>query len=123
MGNYIAGAALIAAVLLALRPALRHFGGEGGCCGGGGETKAKKKKLQAPVIAQKVLHIEGMNCQNCRSRVERQLNQLGGAAAKVSLRQNTAVVSMCREIGDRELKAAVEAAGYRVTEIELRRKS
>ena len=121
MGNYIVGAMLLAAVLLALRSALKHFRGEGGCCGGGGEPKGRRKKLQGPVVAEKVLHIEGMRCENCKNRVERLLNQLEGAAAKVDLKKNIAVVSMSREISDEEWKAAVEAGGYKVTGIELRR--
>jgi len=122
MGNYIVGAALLVAVLLALRSSLKHFRGEGGCCGGGGEPKPERKKLQGPIVAEKVIHIEGMRCENCKNRVERLLDQMDGAAAKVSLRKNTAVISMCREIGDEKLKTAVEAAGYKVTEIEHRRK-
>ena len=123
MGNYIVGAVLLVAVLLALRSSLKHFRGEGGCCGGGGEPKTKRKRLRGPVVAEKVIHIEGMRCESCKNRVERQLGQLDGAAPKVSLKRNTAVVSMCREISDEELKTAVEAAGYKVTEIERRRKA
>ena len=74
MGNYIVGAILLAAVLLALRSALKHFRGEGGCCGGGGEPKERRKKLQEPVVAEKVLHIEGMRCEKCKNRVGRLLN-------------------------------------------------
>ena len=67
MGNYIVGAALLVAVLLALRSSLKHFRGEGGCCGGGGEPKPERKKLQGPIVAEKVIHIEGMRCENCRT--------------------------------------------------------
>ena len=122
MGNYIVGAVLLAAVLLALRSTLKHFRGKGGCCGGGGEPKVKRKKLREPVVAEKILHVEGMHCENCKNRVERLLNQLDGVAAKVCLDKNIAVVSMSREIGDGELTAAVETAGYQVTGIEGRRK-
>lgn len=121
MGNYIIGAILLAAVFLALRSSLKHFKGQGGCCGGGSEPKPKRKKLQGPVVAEKVIHIEGMHCEKCQNRVERVLNDLDGAAARVHLKKKTAVVSMSREIGDGELKAVVEQAGYKVTGIELRR--
>ena len=57
MGNYIVGAALLVAVLLALRSSLKHFRGEGGCCGGGGEPKPERKKLQGPIVAEKVIHL------------------------------------------------------------------
>ena len=121
MGNYIVGAMLLAAVLLALRSVLKHFRGEGGCCGGGGEPKGKRKKLRGPAAAEKVLRIEGMHCETAKNRVERLLDQMDGAAAKADLKKNIAVVSMSREISDEEWKAAVEAGGYKVTGIELRR--
>lgn len=121
MGNYIIVAVLLLAVLLALRSSLKHFRGQGGCCGGGGESRAKRKKLSGPIVAEKAIFIEGMHCENCKNRVERQLNELEGAAARVNLRKNVAILSMSREIGDGELIAAVEKAGYRVAGIELRR--
>ena len=85
--------------------------------------KAKKKRLRQPPVAEKVLHIEGMHCETCKNRVELLLNGLEGASARVDLKKNIAVVSMSRQIGDGELRAAVEPAGYRVTAIELRREA
>ena len=119
MGNSIVGAVFLAVGRLALGAPGEHSRGEGGCCGGGGEPKERRKKLQEPVVAEKVLHIEGMRCENCKNRVERLLNQLDGAAAEVDLKKNIAVVSMSREIGDAELKAAVESGGCKGTGIEL----
>lgn len=122
MENYIIIAILVVAVLVGLHSARKHFKGEGGCCGGGGgEPKVKKKTLQDPVVAVKTIYIEGMHCENCKNRVQRQINQLDGAVAKVNLRKHVAVVSMSREISDEELKHVVEAADYKVTRIELRR--
>ncbi len=121
MGNWILAAILAVIIVLALRSSWKHFKGEGGCCGGSAEPKAETKKLQDPVVAVKTVHIEGMHCENCKNRVQRQINQLDGASAKVHLKKRVAVVSMSREISDEELKAAVEAAGYQVTGIERRR--
>lgn len=121
MENLIIAAVLVVIIVLALRSSRKHFKGEGGCCGGGAEPKARTKKLQDPVVAVKTVHIEGMHCENCKNRVQRQINQLDGASAKVNLRKHLAVVSMSREISDEELKAVVEAADYQVTGIELRR--
>lgn len=121
MENYIIVGILLVVIVLALYSSRKHFKGEGGCCGGGGEVKTKKKKLSEPVVAVKVIHIEGMHCEHCKNRVERQINELDGAAARVDLKKKTAVVSMSREISDEELKAAVEAGDYQVTGIELGR--
>ena len=111
------------AVLPAQRSTLKHFKGESGCCGGGGEPRAKRKKLQGQAAGEKVLRIEGIHCENCKNCVERLLNQPDGAAAKACLNKNIAVVSMSREIGNGELKAAAATAGCKVTGIKLRRKA
>ena len=119
MGNSIVGAVFLAVVLLTLRAPVKHSRGEGGCCGGGGEPKGKRKKLRGPAAAEKVLRIEGMHCETAKNRVEQLLDQMDGAAAKADLKKNIAVVSMSREIGDAELKAAVESGGCKGTGIEL----
>lgn len=109
---------MIIAVLLffAVRGAVGHAKGEcGGCCG----TCAKpvKKKLGGKKIAEKTLTIEGMHCESCRNTVERAVNRIDGAVAKVNLKKNIAVVSMSRMVSDEELTEAMERAGYRVTGI------
>lgn len=120
MGNYLVGAILLLVVLLALRSTLKHFRGEGSCCGGGGgEPKTKKKKLQDSIVAKKLVHIEGMRCENCRNHVEQALNQLDGVSAKVNLKKNAAVISMSCEVDDETLRSAVRSAGYQAAEIEM----
>ncbi len=89
-----------------------------GCCGGS-VPKALKKKLGAPEVGRKIITIEGMHCENCKNSVERQLNRIDGAVAKVDLKKNIAVVSMSRPIGDEELTAAVERADFKVTDIRM----
>ncbi|MDO5336299.1 MAG: heavy metal-associated domain-containing protein [Eubacteriales bacterium] len=119
MGNIIIAAILIIIVLFALRSSAKHFKGEGGCCGGGSEPAPEEKILAGPIIARKIMHIEGMHCENCKNSVERQINKLDGASAKVNLRKKTAVVSMERMIDDQELKRAVEILDFQVTDITL----
>lgn len=119
MGTAIIVLILIVIFFFAIRSSLKHFKGEGGCCGGGG-TVAEKKELSGPKIAEKNLHIEGMHCNNCKTSVERNINQIDGAVAKVNLKKNLAVVSMERLVDDEELKTAVEKAGFTITRIESR---
>lgn len=118
MGNIIIGLMLAVIVFLAVKSSMKHFKGEGGCCGGGSVPKPKKKKLEGTRVAQKKIYIEGMHCENCKNSVESSLNQIEGAAARVDLKKNTAVVSMNRMIADEELKNAVERADFKVTRIE-----
>ena len=98
---------LIAVVVLAAVSGAKHFKGQGGCCGGGGELRPEHKKLDDPVTEEKIISIDGMSCENCRNRVERAINKIDGASARVNLRKKEAVVSLDREIDDEKLKNAV----------------
>lgn len=118
MENVIIIIVLCVALFFAIRSSLKHFKGEGGCCGGGPDIKTEKKKLENQKIAEKVISIEGMHCDHCKNTVERYINDIEGAVAKVNLRKNIAVVSMDRKISDEELKLAVEKAGFKVINIE-----
>ncbi|MGN1014529.1 MAG: heavy-metal-associated domain-containing protein [Butyricicoccus sp.] len=121
MANIVIVAIIVVLVIVAIRPAIKHMKGEGGCCGGGGGTIAvKPKKLDGKKIAEKIVYIEGMHCENCKNAVERQINRIDGAAAQVDLKHNLAVVSMNRMVEDDELRRAVEMADFQVTKITLR---
>lgn len=76
---------LIAVVVLAAVSGAKHFKGQGGCCGGGGELRPEHKKLDGPVTEEKIISIDGMSCENCRNRVERAINKIDGASARVNL--------------------------------------
>lgn len=107
---------LLAVVVVALLRVKKHFGG-GGCCGSAGNTIRDKKSLTAPKLGEKILTIEGMSCENCEIRVENALNRLDNAAAKVSWKKKTAIVSYSAQIPDELLKQTVEKMGYKVIEI------
>lgn len=118
MGNVIIIAILILIAIFSIRSGMKHFKGEGDCCGGGGGSTLRdpKKKLDG-VIAKKTIVIEGMTCENCRNRVESSINKIDGASARVNLKKKTGIVEMSREVSEEEIRAAVEKAGYRMTEI------
>lgn len=116
MENIIIVGILLVAVVIGVIYTVKHFKGESSCCGGGSSVKEKKKKLRN-VIARKTMMIEGMTCDHCKNRVERDLNGLDGVAGKVNLSKKQAIVSMEREVSDEELRAVVEKAGYKVVEI------
>lgn len=104
-------------VIFGLRSSMKHFRGEGGCCGGGSApVKRQKKKLQH-VVAKRTLIIDGMVCGQCKNRVEKCINEIEGAAAKVNLSKKEAVVSLEKEISDEQIRNAVEKAGYKVRSI------
>lgn len=118
MGTYIIIAVLAVVVIFALRESIKHLKGKGGCCGGGSEPETEKKTLEGKKIAEKIIHIEGMHCENCKNSVERQINKIEGAVCKVNLRRKTATVEMDRMIDDEDLRIAVERLDFKVTGIE-----
>ena len=68
---------------------------------------------------KKIIHVEGMGCQNCVKHVKEALENLDGVtSAEVSLEKNTAVISFTKEISDEAIKSAIDEAGYDVTKIE-----
>ena len=116
MDNLIIIAILAVIVIFALLRFRKHFKG-GGCCGSGSNTIRSRKTLTDPKLGEKILTIEGMTCENCEIRVENALNRIDGAAAKVSWKKKTAVVSYSKDISDAVLTEAVTKRGYQVTDI------
>ena len=130
-GTLIVLVIVIAVAALALRSSIGHFKGEGGCCdtGGGtlpdhkccdtgGGTLPDHKELEGPKIGEKTVRIEGMHCENCKNRVERAINRIDGAVAKVDLKKKVALVSFDREISEEDIRKAVEEQDYKVVGIE-----
>ena len=62
------------------------------------------------------LYIEGMACAHCSARVQNALQALG-AKATVDLKAKTATVETDGSLSAKQLKDAVEKAGYKVTKI------
>ena len=108
---------IVVLMVAGIRSSVKHFKGEGECCGGGGSTVKKQRKKLTKVMAKKTVIIEGMSCDHCKNRVEKAINEIEGAAAKVNLKKKEAVVSFEREISEEQICKAIEKAGYKVVEI------
>ena len=68
---------------------------------------------------QKTLKIEGMMCGHCEAHTKQALEALEGVSlAEVSHKNGTAVLTLTKPVSDEALKQAVEAAGYKVIEID-----
>ncbi len=66
-------------------------------------------------IVEKILKIEGMMCPHCEAHVKKALEALDGVTEVIpSHKEGTAVVTLSAHVPDAVLKAAVEAAGYKV---------
>lgn len=119
MGTVIVVAVIVIIAFFAIRSSRKHMKGEGGCCGGGSGTIADPpKELENPAIGKKIVHIEGMHCENCKNSVERSVNKIDGAACRVDLKRNLAEVSYDRPIDENTLRFAIERLDFNVTVIE-----
>lgn len=112
MGNAIIIGILLVIGFLAIRSSVKHFKGEGGCCGGG--SVPKQKKVIKNARYHKELQLEGLHCENCKNSVEKAINAVDGAAARVDLKKQLARVDLEHEVSDQVLTEAVVKAGYRV---------
>lgn len=110
---------VLVVIIFAVKGTIKHFKGEGGCCGGGGKglVDSTKKTLEHPKIGEKTVKISGMHCDHCVGSVAAAINKIDGAAAKVNLKKEEAVVSYDRQISDDEIRNAVEDAGFTVVSI------
>lgn len=119
MGTAIVVAVIVIIAFFAFRSSRKHIKGEGGCCGGGGGTIADPpKELDHPAIGKKIVHIEGMHCENCKNSVERSVNRIDGAACRVDLKRKLAEISYDRPIDENTLRFAIERLDFTVTAIE-----
>lgn len=117
MQNYIIIAILLAIIVIAVVRTVKHFKG-GGCCSSGSNTIRSRKSLDATIIGERILTIEGMHCENCEIRVENALNRLENVECRVNWKKKTATVAYSAIVSDDLLKTTVERMGYQVTRIE-----
>ena len=116
MTTALVGLVVLACLGVAAKHIYKLFKGETSCCG----TEAPRvpeKKLNGPIVGEKVVKISGMTCGNCKNRVEMLLDDIDGAAAKVNLHRNQATVKMTRDVSDAEIKTALAGSGYEVISI------
>ncbi len=121
MGTVIIVIVLILCVIFAIYSSRKHFKGQGGCCGGdadNGDKNVEAKKMLDHVVMTKIIHIEGMHCDNCKNSVERSLNHIDGVSAQVNLKRKQAIVQMNHAVEDETLIFAVRRIGFEVTGIE-----
>ena len=68
---------------------------------------------------KKVLHVEGMMCQNCARHVREALEKVPGVTGvEVQLEAGTAAVSLSGDVADAALSQAVADAGYELKGVE-----
>ena len=81
------------------------------------DRKVKNIKKEN-IKMEKTLKIEGMMCAHCEAHTKKALEGVDGVTlAEVSHTSGTAKVTLSKPVADGALKAAVEDAGYTVTEI------
>lgn len=119
LGNIIIILVLAAAVVLAVRSIMKR--GTGGCCGGScgceaGSCKGTGDREESHYPYTEMLHVEDMECENCRNQVEHALNRLEGVWATADLKKSDVTVRMKEQIPREELIQRLRKAGYTVSE-------
>ena len=77
----------------------------------------KFETLNSKIMSEKNLKISGMSCGHCSARVEKVLNSIDGVVAKVNLEDNSAKLTLSKEVSNELIKSTVDNIGYEVTEI------
>ena len=77
-------------------------------------NNSDNENIKENKTAMKTVYIEGMMCMHCKAHVENALKELG-CDPIVSLENNTAVIN--EDIDNEKITAAIENAGYKVTDI------
>ena len=76
------------------------------------------ERVEEKRTMEKTLQIEGMMCQHCVMHVQKALAAIPGVEeASVNLEEKAAKVKLTQNVTDEVFKAAVETAGYQLTEI------
>ena len=104
---------LVVILIPAVKTSITHMKGEGDCCGGPKE-KPKKKKIEGKPIKKEILNIEGMQCNNCRVRLENKLNEIDDIVAKVNLAKKTAEISYYKDVEKTTIVEVVERLDFKV---------
>lgn len=104
---------VLLAIIFAARSSVRHFKGEGPCCGGSSSgALPEAKRLDGPVIGEKIAEISGMHCRNCAANVEKAINSIPGVSCQVDIGKNVAKIRYDRNVDEDEIRRAVLNAGY-----------
>ena len=62
---------------------------------------------------KQIIHVEGMHCEHCASRVEKALCSIEGVkSAKVNLEKKEAVVIAKGGVSEQDAKKAIEGIGF-----------
>lgn len=67
---------------------------------------------------KKVITIEGMVCEHCKSKVEKALLELNGVSkVKVSLKDKTATIYLNNDVNEYDIINVISKLDYKVTNI------
>ena len=115
-------AVLLVAAFIVLRTKLKQIGIKRTCCGGGQPVgKREEKILTEDPVWEITVQIDDLCCEHCAIRVENALNGMDGVAARASHEEKRAVLLLCREWDEKEIRAAVASCGFTASAIQTKR--
>lgn len=122
MINAIVILILILGIIFGIQSFLKRASGKSCCSSGDSEVKIEPAdKNRSDYKFRAYVRIEGMTCKNCARRIENALNSIDGVWAKVNLRKKAADVLLKKYTTAEVITDAVEGAGYKAADIEIRK--
>lgn len=125
MGNGIWGTGIVIAVLIivgfvALRTVIKRMSGKSCCAGKTEKPKREVKILESEPIYESIVWIQDLCCENCAISVENAFNRMEGVSATASHKEKRAVLLLCRELSETEIRLTVGNCGFTAGEIETK---
>ena len=110
--------ALVIAVFIVLRTKIKKVGIKRTCCGGHEKEKRKEKVLAEKPIFEVTVRIGDLCCEDCAIRVENAFNRMDGVSAKACHKEKRAVLLLCREWSEAEIRAVVSDCGFTAGDVQ-----
>ena len=125
MGNGFFGtgillAVLVVAVFIFVRIKIKRVGMKRTCCGGHAKEKRAEKVLESEALYEASVQIEDLCCEDCAIRVENAFNRMEGISAKACHKEKRAVLLLCKELDETEIRRIISDCGFTAGNIQMK---
>ncbi|MBQ3489726.1 MAG: hypothetical protein IJA86_03950 [Clostridia bacterium] len=120
-GTGILVAVLVIAVFFALRTTVKRMSGKSCCAGKTEKPKRELKILESEPDYEITVEIGDLCCENCAVSVENAFNRMEGVSATASHKEKRAVLLLCREMSETEIRLTIAGCGFTAGEIQIKK--
>ena len=113
--NIVIVVSVVMVCIFSVKRYIRKFGK--GCCGSS-EMKTKvKDKNESNYPYHLTLHVEGMHCSKCASRIVETFQARGNLMAKADFKSGVVQLYLKENLSDEKVKSIIEYLGYSLESI------